>query len=936
MFSLEEVQLQFQIQTQITKLLVKNNMLYLMLVNGLIYRIDLDNPEKVDKVQIDLNHSTVTNAYLDPNGYHLIVQTSNAEYYYLNIESTSCKQLTKLKNTPVVFMLFQESMISKTSTGPILIATLTGLIFELNIDNAKERLFKQVWKSRDSILGLCGVKLDESKDEFQLLVALSNNKLLQFKYDLPKISSSSSSMFTSFFKKDPLNFSFNSLISFTKNLSVFAFLDINEDDSVYQLVYGNSNFRNKNDLQYLKLDPKYAMNTKSLLLTRYHILLLLNTDELIIYNQLNGEEVSRQSVPVPENESANISGDYLAETYWLHSSYQVYELVVNNENSDIWKIMTEKSMFDEALTLLSQSPGSYAVQQDMILIAKGNHLLKTGKYEEAAKVLGKTSESFENTALQLMELKNDTSLRSYLMTKLNHLPKSFSMQRTMISSWLVESYIEKLNGLDNQLLDKSIADCKKEVLESFHQFLNEYKDLLDKETTYQIIISHNRKEELLYYSNLISDYEFVLSYYLNLQEWDKALHVLTLQQKPILIYKCSTALLINYPVKTIDTWIRLVDELDFKKLLPSILTYNKSVSKLGAVLPEHNQGIRFLKFLIKEKQVKDRIVHNTLLSILITYPNLPNENLILKYLENQQTSKNLFGTKNKNFDILFDTDFILRLCFKHKKIQSAIYIYSMLENYTDAINLALDNELIEVAILVADKPVDPSSMERKMLWIKISEKLIQKVIMNNKFLEQHQRLLELNFNDKIKNLLKFLMNKCDLLTMKDLLPLFPDFIVIDNFKEEIVKSLEHLSLEMNKLSNEMTASINQSEKINKQITDFHDDHFQIIEPKESCLLCNKILIIRKFIIFPCLHSFHQDCLVKDILDSNDYKFKNAIYKLQKKIMLNKGNKDLILELRTEIDELLSTKCCLCSDIKINSIDEPLVKGDDKEQNAWDL
>ncbi|GME83296.1 unnamed protein product [Ambrosiozyma monospora] len=213
------------------------------------------------------------------------------------------------------------------------------------------------------------------------------------------------------------------------------------------------------------------------------------------------------------------------------------------------------------------------------------------------------------------------------------------------------------------------------------------------------------------------------------------------------------------------------------------------------IKPEYNQAVQFLQFLVREKQIKSKIIHNTFLSILISYPNVEKENLIIKYLETQQKSRSLFG-KSVEYEIFFDQDFILRLCFKHKKIQSAIFIYSMLGNYEEAVQLALDNDLIDVAVFVAGKPLESSS-QRKKLWLNISEKLIKKVIMNDKFLKQHQKLLQININgdpdelenmstdNKISNLLNYLLSKCELLTVKDLLPLFPDFIVIDNFKEEL-------------------------------------------------------------------------------------------------------------------------------------------------------
>ncbi|KAG0672852.1 hypothetical protein C6P42_003099, partial [Pichia californica] len=477
----------------------------------------------------------------------------------------------------------------------------------------------------------------------------------------------------------------------------------------------------------------------------------------------------------------------------------------------------------------------------------------------------------------------------------------------------------------------------------FCTFVSENINVFDKETIYQIIISHNRNEDLLFFANKINDFQFVLKHYISLQRWDEALKVLATQQDSELIYKCSTVLLVNYPVKTVDMWIRLTDDLDELKLMSSLLTYNKTVACPQNIMPEHNQALRYLRFLIYENKVSSRMIHNTFFSILITYPDIHNESLILKELERYQSIKRkAFGKHDR--ETLFDHDFILRLSFKFNRIQSAIYIYSILNKKEEAVILALNNDLINAAILVADKCDDSDEYQRKKLWLKISERLINKVVTNKDYIKQHQKMFfgehdttaSEDESDPVYVLLKFLTDKCNDLTIKDLLPLFPDFIIIDNFKDSLVDALKKLSLEMNKTSNDMGSILKESDKINDKIKNFKTTNFQIIEPFESCQLCHKILAIRKFIVFPCSHSFHQDCLVKNILESNDYKTKNSIYKLQKKTLMNNKNPAAMEELKLEIDQLLCKSCCLCSNMKINEIDEPLIKSGDRRKNDWDI
>lgn len=951
-FTLEQVQLQFQVKNNIKRLLVSNNRLCLIIDDGLVHRINLDNPEKVDEIHLELGGAKVKTAFMDSKGYHLIVQSTQDTFYYINYQSTKYRELSKLRGLDVSGISFLDEHVHSNTTGPAVVSLLSGTLYELNIESSKERLFKPIWKARAGITGVCSAPVASTPGHasYKVVCGLTNNKLVQFTCKLATtVPKSSSQMLLKSFKKDPASFNFNSLIHMSSNMGKVAFLDMSPEDNSYQITYGDIKFKSKKELDHFKLDSGTGASIDSILLTKYYILLLTTHNQLLIYNQLNGQQVSTQQLP--SQQSCGFCADQLIETYWLYSPDSIYEIVVDNESSGVWQIMMERKMFDQAVSTLKSPHGSDSGKYDIIMINKGKYLLKRGSYEQAAQILARTSEPLEETALTFMDAEQPKSLRIYLLNKLRVLPKSLHMQRIIISSWLVELYMEGLNKLDVKVdsqtlkdgeqsnIDNKAAEEKEKFLREFYSFLHEFKDVVDKETVYQIIMAHNRQQELLHFANLINDYTFVLHYYLNQQKWEESLKVLSLQKDPNLVYRCSMVLFVNYPTKTCDTWIRLIDELDYHKLLSAVLTYNKNVATSKGIEPQHNQALRFLNFLIQERKCKDKLIHNSLLTILISHPD-QNEDLILNYLEGQRRSRNVFSESSDEYEILFDPDYILRLCFKYGKIQSAIYVYSMIQDYEEAVDIALRNDLIERAVVVADRPLESPPEERKKLWIKIAAKLFSQVLNNDNYIEEHKAMFELagvkSSGNKIGDVLKFLMSKCDLLTMKDLLPLFPDFVVIDNFKKEIVDSLQQFSADMASLSLQMSDSIDQSNKISKQIKDFKGETFQIIEPYESCMICQKILTTRKFIVFPCYHSFHQDCLATAIMESNDYKLKTELYSLQKRIAQAKGDKQKLTELKEESSTVLSKKCPLCTDIKINEIEQPLVTPGDPEEQDWDV
>lgn len=62
-----------------------------------------------------------------------------------------------------------------------------------------------------------------------------------------------------------------------------------------------------------------------------------------------------------------------------------------------------------------------------------------------------------------------------------------------------------------------------------------------------------------------------------------------------------------------------------------------------------------------------------------------------------------------------------------------------------------------------------------------------------------------------------LLEECSLLKIDDLLPWFPDFVVIDKFKDRVVESLEDYNARIDELKSEMMQYTSSAEKIRSEI-----------------------------------------------------------------------------------------------------------------------
>ena len=159
-------------------------------------------------------------------------------------------------------------------------------------------------------------------------------------------------------------------------------------------------------------------------------------------------------------------------------------------------------------------------------------------------------------------------------------------------------------------------------------------------------------------------------------------------------------------METVNVWIQQRD-LEPTKLTPALLSYNETIK----VPLDQNQAIRYLRFAIDQLHSTDSSVHNALISIYASHQTKEEELLLLEYLRKQLNPP------------YYDVDFALRLCLQFGRVQAGVHIYSSMELFEQAVDLALSAREFELAMVIADFP-DEDPVRRKKLWLAIAEKVI--------------------------------------------------------------------------------------------------------------------------------------------------------------------------------------------------------------------
>jgi hypothetical protein len=637
-------------------------------------------------------------------------------------------------------------------------------------------------------------------------------------------------------------------------------------------------------------------------LTQWHALCFIE-GRIVAFNTLNQKIVYDQEVLDASQDAIGLYADLKKNTFWLFTPQEIFEISAEEEDRDVWKIMLQEQRFDAALKYARG-----AAQKDAVATASGDYLVSKNEFQQAASVYGESSKPFEEVALTFIDNNEQDALRKYLSTKLSAYKKSSIMQRVMIASWLVEIFMAKLNTLDDTITTKaelvkntSTSDSKDElssIRREFRDFVNKFKGDLDRKTTYEVISSHGREEELLAYATAIDDYNYVLSYWVQRERWTEALDVLKKQTDPSIFYKYSTVLISHVPTELVEILMRHQD-LNPRNLIPALLNYEQEEDKPIA----QNQATRYLLFCINSLGSTDAAVHNTLISILASHP-AKSESALLSYLESQAAHP----------PPAYDVDFALRLCIQHDRVNSCVHIYSLMSQYSEAVSLALKHNEIDLATIIADKPTDSNTALRKKLWLAVAKKVIGS-----------------EGTGSVKTAID-LLKRCDLLRIEDLIPFFPDFVVIDDFKEEICSALESYSRHIDQLKLEMDNSANTAASIQADIKAL-DKRYAIVMPGEKCRVCGLPLLSRQFFVFPsCQHGFHSDCLGRKVVEGSGLTMRNRIRELQTSIGRGVAGPKRDREVR-ELDSLVGRECTLCGDHAIKLIEAPFITSNDNS-DEW--
>jgi hypothetical protein len=335
---------------------------------------------------------------------------------------------------------------------------------------------------------------------------------------------------------------------------------------------------------------------------------------------------------------------------------------------------------------------------------------------------------------------------------------------------------------------------------------------------YELISSHGRSEALLFFAKLNKDHDRVVMHYMQRGEWADAISALLDQSNPDLFYTHSPTLITHAAVALTNAWIQC-PFLNPRRLIPAIMRFvpDSSHAASSASQPKAHQGVRYLQHCVRNLNNRDPLIHNYLVSLLVsTRAEKSLMQVTTAAALTPPPAVLLTASQYLHVDAfleVLDIEYAYRLCVEAGLTQAGIwlrgamrkYVSSRFSNatafrfvircrrYEDAVDAALGSKDLELAKFYAAKPEDGGGASFALVVCFEHDFSTDKLLRSDEVLRKALWLkiavFAIGEHKSVKPAID-IMKDSDCLKIEDILPHFPDFVVIDDFKADICAALE--------------------------------------------------------------------------------------------------------------------------------------------------
>ncbi|KAK2195304.1 bifunctional Vacuolar sorting protein 39-Transforming growth factor beta receptor-associated domain 2/Pep3-Vps18-deep orange [Babesia duncani] len=941
----------------ISKVATANNTIWFGLKNGAIIRYTKDNiGNNVDSPRFaglsdqgvkliakggGEMQSEVRELFVDSKSFHCIVCFGCGENWYSNFQSPNLYFLASLQRIYIRSIAFTEST-NEDTTGPFLIGTQHGTLIEGRINCKPFRVkFKTLHtiSDKEPVLALQLVPVIINATRAFVVIALTTRKLYEFyggatltetfsqykaqdglKYQLPLAAPTgdlimiqrSDGSHDLFWMNAACIIQFNVPRKVSKDVG--SCLPFPPTVIQYPSHIGNMNLsiedkkihgKKKNFLK------KPACQIPHSCVALDTTLLLLFDESLVFTSTIVAQEIDCFSLPSNMyGQILHIIKDQLANIVWLYSADAIYQVTVQNESEDLWKLHLLKGDMYNALAHCTTRE-----QRDSMSLKAAMEYFEKGQYMDAAKMYANIESNlvdFETVCINFITKGEFDALIEYLTKKKQMLNYNETDSKYIILTiWQMEMILYRLRELEMEIeatleLDGNVTSMRKrhdELRQEYFEIVSTIKNNFDLVQPMNFLLSTmGCASEFEHFSTSRNDLASLVIYKVTSGDMDAAIEVLNRlplgEKRQNLIQRFGPLLFNNATEAFISNFD---DAFDASTHLPILLLPLFTRDSLGIL-----KCLNILKRIVETNLPPEPYGSLVVNVYIILMCNLESEDQLLDAL--------IGISRNVNaLDLSIALGYIKRKQEGpngSKWVVAYIHLQSICGMHIEALELALEIGNIEVAKICANRPTCPFIKRR--LWNKILE-------YSAKTLKSTEACIS-NFRESgghvsIYSILRLLDNETPLELLSSL----------------VQEHVDQSEQEMKQMQQEITGLCSKIENIKTRIQESNKRCIKLRE-NQVCALCKIIAFGKDFIVFPCAHIFHKSCLINAHLH---LKTGDALKEFEDLKQRHDSRKDpeatelLIMELQKS--------CVQCGQLLMLQIDKPFITSQDLDQlEQWSI
>ncbi|KAL4478279.1 hypothetical protein ABPG72_016591 [Tetrahymena utriculariae] len=835
----------------------------------------------------------IDRVYMDRVGQHCIIANNTGYSYYLNHSSSQIKPLAKLKRLILKSIMFDDRQPFKTllDDKTFLFGSENNTIYQCKLEyNEKDGQF---YETVPQLL----ITIHDEKPKFITDIKILHNKFGAKKGEVQTIVLASTNSQIYFFCKSAKELlTFDQLFKEYENVqsmlytmptpaSHLSFTDLcYEYDSKLRRRCRSYIYTNGNYLQYYKFpekegveeiddnffrtvnyfnygkeiqstDQKPELKVKEMPLgvgiTLCHYI-ILHSDSVSVLSQITQQVVFHESL-TKLGKIYGMVNDMENKCYWIYGESKIVRLFIKNEFEQSWRIYLELKNYEKAYQLCRKTDSEFI---PTISLQYGNQLFDQQKYKEAARIYLESSLGFEEVFVKFqgIDIRVQEGLAEYVqlfLQKNQIILQEF--QTRIITNWLADFYIHKVTILNQRVYgaknkipapNEISKDClildMKESYENLKRFMDKYQKYLIEDLIYELMSSYGQLELCLNYALQKENYQMVIGNYIHSERYSEAIQLMrNMPNCTEFAYKYSDILMKKETKQFIDLLKNSIQKFEPSRIMRSLMEIEKET-------PQFEEGFQFIKYCINERKLREQIVHNIYIFYLSEHKD---KNLFTEYM--METEKKILNNKQQREQ--FDMNFAFNLAKAHNFVRATISLLAMKKLFEEAVEIAIENNMIDVAIEYAQLSEQIVIYESQKTWMKIIEHMLKTEKDETKKIE------------KIFSVMQF----CAYIKIEDLIPYFDNNMPLSLFKGKIEESVRSYQEDIVELKNEINFKNEKLEELKGELSKQNGKYMRISE-KSTCYICSEFLLNNDFITFPCDHHVHKKCAIEYIQSKQLY------------------------------------------------------------------